>query len=55
MSTSNPAVLVSTLRRRREARAAVVVLTGDPGTQLYLIEAGGVTIALTSPVGKGSS
>jgi len=40
------------LRRRRYRKGEVIFLEGDPGTTLYLIEAGRVKIAVTSPQGR---
>src|SRR5438045_53469 len=39
-------------RRRRYAKGDVIFLRGDPGNTLYIIEAGTVKIALSSPDGK---
>ncbi len=44
--------LARLLRRRHYPRNAVIFLAGDPGSQLYLIEAGRVKIGLTSPEGQ---
>ena len=40
------------LRSRRYGRAEYIFQAGDPGSGLYLIEAGRLKIALTSPDGK---
>lgn len=40
------------LRRRSYAKGRAIFLQGDPGTSLYVIEAGRVKIVLPSPEGK---
>ena len=40
------------LRRRRYRKGEVIFLQGDPGTSLYIIDAGRVRIGLGSPDGK---
>jgi CRP-like cAMP-binding protein len=44
--------LAGHLRRRRYAKGEVVFLRGDPGTNLCIVEEGGVKIVLTSAEGK---
>ncbi len=40
------------LRRRRYAKGEVIVLQGEPDTNLYLIESGQVTLTVSSPEGR---
>jgi CRP/FNR family transcriptional regulator, cyclic AMP receptor protein len=40
--------LVSLLRRRKYARGDIIFLTGDPGTNLCIIESGHIRLTLTS-------
>jgi CRP-like cAMP-binding protein len=40
------------VRRRRYPKDAVIFLEGDPGTSLYMIEAGRAKMVLSSPGGK---
>jgi CRP-like cAMP-binding protein len=40
------------LRRRRYPKGRVIVRQGDPGTTLYIVEAGRVKVVLTSPKGQ---
>jgi CRP-like cAMP-binding protein len=44
--------LSACLRRRRCAKGQIIFAQGDPGTSLYVVEAGQVKVVLTSPDGK---
>ena len=44
--------LARCLRRRRFRKGEVIFVQGDPGSSLYLIEAGQVKISLASPEGR---
>src|SRR5712692_5603666 len=44
--------LAGFLRRRRFSRGHIILVKGDPGTSLYMIESGRVKIVLTSREGK---
>jgi CRP-like cAMP-binding protein len=44
--------LGANLRRRRYAKGEAVVLRGDPGTTLYVIESGRANVVITSPKGQ---
>jgi CRP/FNR family transcriptional regulator, cyclic AMP receptor protein len=46
------AALWERLRRRRFRKGATVFLHGDPGDDLYVVEAGSVKICMTTPDGK---
>jgi CRP/FNR family transcriptional regulator, cyclic AMP receptor protein len=46
------AALWDRLRRRRFRKGATVFLHGDPGDDLYVVEAGSVKICMTTPDGK---
>jgi CRP-like cAMP-binding protein len=46
------AALTACMRRRPYAKGQFICYQGDPGTSLYIIETGQVTISLTSPEGK---
>jgi CRP-like cAMP-binding protein len=44
--------LLARMRRRHYPKGTVLFLTGDPGTALYVVEAGRVKMVLTSPAGR---
>jgi CRP-like cAMP-binding protein len=52
LSSAEVTGLANLMRPRAYARDAVIYLRGDPGTAFYVIAAGRVKIALTSPDGK---
>jgi CRP-like cAMP-binding protein len=52
LSPAELSSLAALMRPRRYSRDEVVYLRGDPGTAFYVIGAGRVKIALTSPDGK---
>ncbi len=52
LAASDLEELSASFRRRRYARGQIIFTQGDPGNALYVVEAGLVKIALSSPDGK---